>query len=155
MGGIRDFVKAWKPKLPEPVRLSGFPVIVTNLIEHVNHDLKVFGVASIVLFSLALFLIFRKVRFVIGPLLTCALPVVIVVGVMGYAGITMTVITSNMPLLLFVLMLPYTIYAIERFRERRAAASMKNPSRALPVASVASSCRASSPASRRWPGSLP
>ncbi|NIP98148.1 MAG: hypothetical protein GWO24_33885, partial [Akkermansiaceae bacterium] len=28
--------------------------------------------------------------------------------------------TSNMPVLLFVLMLPYNVYFIERYRERRA-----------------------------------
>src|SRR5206468_10042795 len=34
-------------------------------------------------------------------------------------GKKITIVTSNMPVLLFVLMLPYTVYYIERYRERR------------------------------------
>ena len=104
------------------VHISGFPVILTNLIELVQHDLRVFSIASAALFLLALFIVYRKLAFVIGPLITCAVPVICIVGVMVLSGEKMTVITSNLPLLLFVLMLPYSVYIIERFRERRSGA---------------------------------
>jgi predicted RND superfamily exporter protein len=42
-------------------------------------------------------------------------------------GKKMTVITSNMPVLLFVLTLPYTVYLIERYLERRALYPSEDP----------------------------
>ena len=118
---LRKLRAEWTKPGVEPVRISGFPVILANLIEHVQRDLRVFTIASAALFLLALAVIYKKVAFVLGPLLTAAVPVICIVGFMAASGMTMTVITSNLPLLLFVLMLPYTIYIIERFRERRSA----------------------------------
>ena len=40
-------------------------------------------------------------------------------GVMSLLEIKIALVTSNMPVLLFVLMLPYNVYFIERYRERR------------------------------------
>jgi predicted RND superfamily exporter protein len=124
---LRKLAAEWSQPGAEPVRLSGFPVILANLIEHVEHDLRVFTLASAALFFLALLVIYRNVAFVLGALVTAAVPVMCVVGTMAVSGITMTVITSNLPLLLFVLMLPYSIYLIERFRERRADSTEEVP----------------------------
>ena len=118
---LRTIAADWSGRMPDPVRISGFPVILTNLIEHVRHDLRVFTIASAVLFFLALLLIYRSLVYVLAALVTCAVPVVCVVGGMVLNGMTMTIITSNLPLLLFVLMLPYSVYVIERYRERRVA----------------------------------
>ena len=118
---LRTVRAEWASKLSVPPRISGFPVILTNLIEHVRHDLRVFTIASAVLFFLALLLVYRSFAYVLAALVSCAVPVICVVGVMIVKGMTLTIITSNLPLLLFVLMLPYSIYVIERFRERRTA----------------------------------
>ncbi len=120
--GIRDVQAKWSPRLPEKVRLAGVPVVYTYIIERVAHDLRVFGIAAAVLFSAGLFLVFRKLRFVVLPLVASVVPVVLVLGVMGLLGMKFTVITSNLPLLLFVMTLPYTIYFVERYREHRAEA---------------------------------
>ncbi len=120
VAGLRGVVEKWSPKLPERVRLSGTPFVYTVLIELVNHDLRVFGLAAAALFTAGLFLIYRKARFVIISLLVSVVPVLLVVGAMAAFGVKMTVITSNLPLLLFVLVLPYTVYATERYLERRA-----------------------------------
>ena len=45
----------------------------------------------------------------------------LIVGWMGWQEMKISLITSNLPVLLFVLMLPYTVYFVERYRERRAA----------------------------------
>lgn len=116
---LRSITEKWKAQMADGPRISGFPVILTNLIEHVRHDLRVFTIASAILFFLALLLVYRSLAYVIAALVTCAVPVICVVGVMIVNGMTLTIITSNLPLLLFVLMLPYTIYVIERYRERR------------------------------------
>jgi uncharacterized protein len=120
VAGLREVTGRWNAKLPQKIKLAGVPVVYTYIIERVAHDLRIFGVAAAVLFSAGLFLVYRRARFVILPLLTSVLPVVLVLGYMAVAGVRFTVITSNLPLLLFVLALPYTIYITERYLERRA-----------------------------------
>ena len=117
--GLRTVRTQWEGRLPERLRLAGVPLVYTYIMERVAHDLQVFGIAAAVLFSLGLLVIYRKIRYVILTLVTSLLPVVAILGYMAIAGVPFTVITSNLPLLLFVIALPYTIYLIERYLERR------------------------------------
>ena len=119
--GVRAVTAKWNRRLPEPIRVSGIPHITITLFENMRHDLIVFGIASLLLFTLAF----------CGRLPAAALrgrsrssaaccPAVVMVGAMACFGIPLGFVTSNMPVLLFVLMLPYNVYFIERYRERRA-----------------------------------
>ncbi len=117
---LRRVTREWGARMEEPIRLSGLPVISVNLVEHVVADLKTFGAASLAFFVLAFLAVYRRPRWTILPILTCLLPVALVVGGAAAAGQKVTVITSNAPVLLFTLMLPYTVYFVERYRERRA-----------------------------------
>jgi predicted RND superfamily exporter protein len=119
VGGIRRLAAEFRPRLDEPVRLSGLPIINMVLREHIKADIGTFGVVSLVVFTLTFFAIYRRPRWVGFPILTCILPVILMLALMVVLGKKMTVITSNMPVLLFVLTLPYTVYFIERYLERR------------------------------------
>lgn len=119
VNAIRRIAAAWGGRLGSPVRLSGICVINVNLVEHLRHDLRVFGLAALALFLLTFLLIYRRVRFVLLPLVASALPVVLIVGAMAASGMTITIVTSSLPLLLFVLLLPYTVYFVEAYRERQ------------------------------------
>ena len=121
VAAVRRIAAAWGEKLDQPVRLSGTTIINANLMEHLQSDLDVFGIASLILFFLAFVVIYRKVRFTVFPILACLLPVVLVLGTMYVVDMSLTLITANLPVLLFTLMLPYTVYFMERYRERRAA----------------------------------
>ncbi len=116
---VRAVAKEWSARLGEPVRLSGISVLNINLVEHVTDDLKTFGWVSFGFFVAAFVVIYRKLRWTALPIAACLLPVVLIVGTMALTGKKVTVITSNLPVLLFVLMLPYTVYFVERYRERR------------------------------------
>lgn len=118
--GVREVAEKWNGKLDEPVRMSGIPIIQITLFENMRHDLIVFGVASLLLFTAAFALVYRKIRFVVLPLVCCLLPPVGILGGMAWFGIPVGFVTANMPLLLFVLLLPYSVYFIERYQERRA-----------------------------------
>ena len=119
VAAIRSLAASWTPDLPEPVRLSGTTVIAVNILEYLRHDLRVFGLASFLLFTLGFALAYRKARFVLLPIVSCILPVLLILGAMSLLGMTLTVITANLPVLLFTLMLPYTVYFVEAYRERR------------------------------------
>jgi predicted RND superfamily exporter protein len=118
--GVRALADKWNKELPEPVRISGIPIIQRALHDNIRHDLIVFGIAALALFSLALFVVYRMPRFVVIPIVCCLLPAAGMLGAMSILGIPIALVTSNMPVLLFVLMLPYNVYFIERYRERRA-----------------------------------
>lgn len=120
VAGVRQIAAKWQPELAEPVRLSGIPLINITVFENIRHDLIVFGIASLAIFTLAFGIVYRRWRFVLLPILCCLLPPVIMLGWLAEQGIPMALVTSNMPVLLFVLMLPYNVYFIERYRERRA-----------------------------------
>lgn len=117
--GVRALAERWSARLEEPVRLSGVPLIQRALLENIRHDLLIFGVAALALFVLAFLVVYRRLRFVVIPVLCCLLPAVGMLGGMAMLGIPIALVTSNMPVLLFVLMLPYNVYFIERYRERR------------------------------------
>jgi predicted RND superfamily exporter protein len=121
VNGIRDLARAWGPRFDEPLRLSGLPLINVVLREHIKADIVTFGILAFAVFSLTFLLIYRRWRWVVLPILSCVLPVVLMLGIMVATGRKVTVITSNMPVLLFVLTLPYAVYYIERYLERRAA----------------------------------
>jgi predicted RND superfamily exporter protein len=119
VGRLRHLSREWGPKFDEPLRLSGLAFINILLVEHIQSDIRTFGILSLIFFSLTLFVIYRRIRWVILPVITCLLPVAIMLALMVTTGKKVTVVTSNMPVLLFVLMLPYTVYYIERYGERR------------------------------------
>lgn len=124
---LRGAAAAWRPKLDEPVRLSGIPIINVVLREHIKADITTFGIVSLSVFTITFFAVYRRFRWVVFPILSCVIPVVLMLGLMVVLGKKMTVITSNMPVLLFVLTLPYTVYLIERYLERRALNPAEDP----------------------------
>ena len=119
VAGVREVAAKWQPDLAEPVRLSGIPLINITMFENIQHDLVVFGIASLAIFTLAFGLVYRRWRFVLMPMICCLLAPVVMLGALAYKDIPVALVTSNMPVLLFVLMLPYNVYFIERYRERR------------------------------------
>lgn len=124
---VRRLGVEYRPKLDEPVRLSGLPLINVVLREHIWSDIQTFGIVALSVFTLTFLLVYRRFRWVAFPIVACILPVLIMLGLMVLLHFKVTVITSNMPVLLFVLTLPYTVYFIERYLERRAVAPGEDP----------------------------
>lgn len=127
VGALRRCAALWRPKLDEPVRLSGLPIINIVLREHIKADIGTFGIVALSVFTLTFLVIYRRLRWVAFPITTCVLPVILMLALMVVLNYKVTVITSNMPVLLFVLTLPYTVYFIERYLERRANDPAEDP----------------------------
>src|SRR5207237_3475255 len=112
---------------PWHARRSQLPTIRVVVKQTSNAPLGTFGVVALSVFTLTFFAVYRTPRWVIFPILSCIIPVVLMLGLMVLMGKKMTVITSNMPVLLFVLTLPYTVYFIERYLERRSTDPGEDP----------------------------
>ncbi len=124
---VRALAIEYRPRLDDTVRLSGLPLINVVLREHIKSDISTFGIVALSVFTLTFLVIYRRFRWVAFPMITCVLPVVLMLGLMVLLNYRVTVITSNMPVLLFVLTLPYTVYFIERYLERRATRPDEDP----------------------------
>jgi len=100
--------------------LGGVSMITADMIAFIKSDLVVFGSAILVFITLMLAVIFRQWRFVILPLTTCGLAVLMMLGWLSWIDWRLTVISSNFVALLLILTLALTIHLIVRFRELHA-----------------------------------
>ena len=103
------------------IYLGGPDMITADMIDFIKSDLAIFGI-GILLFMLAtLGFIFRAVRWVILPIVTCAICLTIVLGFLSWIDWRLTVISSNFVSLLLIITLALTIHLIVRYRELQAA----------------------------------
>ena len=75
--------------------LGGIPMITTDMIRYIRHDLVVFGGGVITFLVIILFLFFRDVHWIILPLFSCTLTGILALGYLGMMDWRVTVISSN------------------------------------------------------------
>ncbi len=97
--------------------LGGIPMITVDMIQFIKHDLIVFGSGVFLFLILILSLFFHKVRWVLLPMLICAITGLSSIGFMGFSGWAITVISSNFLSILLIITLSLTIHLIVRYRD--------------------------------------
>jgi hypothetical protein len=97
--------------------LGGAEMIGDDLITFVQGDLRVFGTAVLGILLVMLWTIFRQIRWLLLPLVTCGLSVLATAGMLGLFDWEVTVISSNFVSLQLILTLAITIHLIVRYRE--------------------------------------
>ena len=102
------------------VHASGLPSLSVDMVDYLEHDIRVFGIAVSVFLLLTLLVLFRKPRFVILPLVTCLITVVSIMGLTVVMGVETTIVTSNMSSLLFIIGMAHSIHLVVKYREERA-----------------------------------
>lgn len=102
------------------IRAAGLPTIIVDMVDYIQKDLKTFGVASTLFLALFLGFVFRRLRWVILPLMTCLGTAFLIMGLFVFQDKRMTVVTGNIPSLLVVIGLAHAIHIIVRFREEMA-----------------------------------
>jgi hypothetical protein len=97
--------------------LGGATMITADMVDYVASDMKVFGAGILLFIVLALVVIFRQLRWVVLPLLSCALAVVIMLGWLSWVDWRLTVISSNFVAVLLIIAMAVTIHLVVRYRE--------------------------------------
>lgn len=97
--------------------LGGLPMIVSDMIDFIRADLMVFGLGVLVFLLVILAVFFRHVRWVLLPLVCCAVTAVLMFGFLGLMGWRITVISSNFMSILLIITLSLTIHLIVRYRD--------------------------------------
>ena len=100
--------------------VGGVPMIAADMVSFVRSDLVTFGSAILGIMLVVLALIFRRVRWVVIPLLTCSATVIVMLGLLGALDWRMTVISSNFVAVLLIITLAICIHLVVRYRELHA-----------------------------------
>ena len=97
--------------------LGGLTMIADDLVTFIKNDLQIFGLGVLVFLMITLTVIFRQLRWVLLPVLTCSFSVVATTGLLGMFGWEVTVISSNFISLQLIITMAITIHLIVRYRE--------------------------------------
>ena len=108
-------------KIIEPYRqhgvlhLGGLPMITDDMVTFVRNDLIVFGGGVLAFLIIILTIIFRELRWILLPLLSCFYSAFIMIGVLGLIGWKVTVISSNFLALMLIITISMNIHLIVRY----------------------------------------
>ena len=112
---VRDVLDQYRDRAD--IFLGGVPMIATDMIDYIESDLSIFGIAVTALMVLVMWLFFRRKRWVLLPMLTCGIAVWMMVGALGLLDWRVTVISSNFVSILIIITLSLTIHLIVRYGE--------------------------------------
>jgi uncharacterized protein len=99
--------------------LGGVPMIADDMITFIKNDLIIFGVGVFLFLVGMLTIIFRKLRWVMLPLLSCFYAGLLMVGLLGLVGWNVTVISSNFISLMLIITMSMNVHLIVRYRQLR------------------------------------
>ena len=97
--------------------LGGVPMIVDDIISFIRKDLKVFGLGMVLLLIGTLYMEFRRLRWVVLPLLTCIASVFAMMGLLGLLRLDVTVVSSNFTSLQLILTLQLAVHLVGHYNE--------------------------------------
>jgi predicted RND superfamily exporter protein len=97
--------------------LGGVPMITSDMIGFIEHDLETFGLGVLAFLILMLSLFFKKFRWVALPMGCCIITVLVMVGFLGLMDWRVTVISSNFVSILLIITMSLTIHLIVRYRD--------------------------------------
>jgi predicted RND superfamily exporter protein len=100
--------------------LGGVPMIASDMIDFIRHDLSVFGFGILCFLIIMLVIIFRHLRWVLLSLLCCFASILFMFGFLGLVQWRVTVVSSNFTSLLLILTLSLAVHLIVRYRELHA-----------------------------------
>ena len=90
-------------------------MIADDMMSYIKNDIVVFGIGVFIFIILTLWFIFRNIKWVVMPLLGCATSVIIMIGLLGFMGWKVTVISSNFIALMLILNMAMNIHVTVRF----------------------------------------
>ena len=110
---IREVIKKYGENAQ--IHLGGLPMITDDMMSFVKSDIVVFGIGVFLFIVVTLWLIFKKIKLVVIPLLGCAFSVGAMIGILGLLSWKVTVISSNFIALLLILNMAMNIHVTVRF----------------------------------------
>jgi hypothetical protein len=113
IANIREIIEPYRQH--GVLYLGGLPMITDDMVTFVRNDLIVFGGGVLAFLIVILTAIFRKLRWIVLPLLSCFYAGLIMIGVLGLIGWKVTVISSNFLALMLIITISMNIHLIVRY----------------------------------------
>ena len=110
---IRDVISKYGENAK--IYLGGIPMIADDMMSYIKSDIVVFGIGVFIFIVITLWLIFRNLKWILMPLLGCATSVIVMIGLLGFIGWKVTVISSNFIALMLILNMAMNIHLTVRF----------------------------------------
>jgi len=112
---IRSIIRPYKKH--GVVHLGGVSMVADDMITFIKNDLVIFGFGVFIFIVATLTIIFREIRWVILPLLSCFFAVLVMIGMLGFLNWKVTVISSNFISLILILTMSMNIHLAVRYRQ--------------------------------------
>lgn len=112
---VRGILDKYRDKAD--IHLGGIPMIVSDMIDYIEHDINVFGLGVLAFLIILLTIFFRKPRWIFLPMIVCFAAVFGMIGFLGLAEWRVTVVSSNFISLLLIITLSLMVHLIVRYRE--------------------------------------
>ncbi|MBF0274955.1 MAG: MMPL family transporter [Nitrospinae bacterium] len=113
IGEFRAILDKYRDK--GTLHLGGIPMITDDMITFIKNDLVIFGIGVFAFLVLTLSIIFRQIRFVTLPLVSCIFAGLLMVGILGFVQWKVTVISSNFISLMLILTMSMNVHLIVRY----------------------------------------
>ena len=122
---IRDLIKDYDDI--GKIHLGGIPMIADDMMSFIKNDIIIFGTGVFLFIVATLWIIFRKLIWVIVPLSSCFFAVIIMTGLLGLLGWKVTVISSNFFALMLILTMAMNIHMSVRYLQiKKENSNLKN-----------------------------
>ena len=108
------------------IYLGGIPMIADDMMTFIKSDIVVFGLGVLLFIIATLWVVFRKLIWIVVPISSCLFSVVIMMGLLGILGWKVTVISSNFIALMLILTMAMNIHMSTRFLQLRKDYPTKN-----------------------------
>ncbi len=110
---IRDVISKYGQNAK--IHLGGIPMIADDMMSFIQKDIVVFGIGVFIFIIITLWFIFKNIKWVLMPLMGCLTSVVFMIGLLGFIGWKVTVISSNFIALMLILNMAMNIHVTVRF----------------------------------------
>ncbi len=97
------------------IHLGGIPMIADDMMTFIKSDIIFFGAGVLIFIILTLWFVFKKIIWIIVPISSCLLSVIVMIGLLGILGWKVTVISSNFIALMLILTMAMNIHISTRF----------------------------------------
>ena len=92
------------------LKIAGVPYVVELIRRYLLQDLQIFSIVAFLMFSLAIMIIFKSFRVLIGTLVTCIDSCVITLIIAQALKIKIGILTANISTIVFVLTLSHIVF---------------------------------------------
>jgi len=115
---IRDILDDFMSKNPDiKLHLGGADMIADDMIEFVKSDLKTFGLVILVLLVIILYVLLKKIRWVVLALFISVISVIITSGFLGLFGWEISLVSSNYISLQVIMTMSLVVHLIIKYKE--------------------------------------